>query len=252
MAGARHGRPPCREYSVEQARGTPSAKPARRRWEPAARHGRRSSRGKRCWSVPSTAFEPSPLSWCSGEPTRAFTGSSEGTHPPGGAFPTAVAPPWTDTKVLKPAHAMSNIAVWPRGRCAPLEPPTSRAAAGAASGGCRHREPRRRCDHRAPPQRHRRSSRPRSAEHAAYRHEAAAAGGDAVADVDRAGSLRRERSRLVRLHRARPDTARTLGEHARRSGARASFGIEGGSGAPPSPAPLWVQRVCWLRTLKGS
>ena len=24
-----------------------------------------------------------------------------------------------------------------------------------------------------------------------------------------------------------------------------------GSGAPPSPAPLWVQRVCWLLTLKG-
>ena len=51
-------------------------------------------------------------------------------------------------KARKPAHAMSNIAVWPRGRCAPLEPPTSRAAAGAASGGCRHREPRRRCDPR--------------------------------------------------------------------------------------------------------
>ena len=34
-----------------------------------------------------------------GEPTRAFTGSSEGTHPPGannppaGAFPAAVSPP---------------------------------------------------------------------------------------------------------------------------------------------------------------
>ena len=46
-----------------------------------------------------TAFEPSPLSWCSGEPTRAFTGSLEGTrtpeaiNPPAGAFPTAVAPP---------------------------------------------------------------------------------------------------------------------------------------------------------------
>ena len=39
VAGARHRGPPCREYSVEQARGTPSAKPARRRWEPAARHG---------------------------------------------------------------------------------------------------------------------------------------------------------------------------------------------------------------------
>ena len=34
----------------------------------------------------------------------------------------------------KPAHAMLNIAVWPMGRSAPLEPPTSRAAAGAASG----------------------------------------------------------------------------------------------------------------------
>ena len=45
--------------------------------------------------------------------------------------------PSVRTKVLKPAHAMSNIAVWPRGRCAPLEPPTSRAAAGAASEGRR-------------------------------------------------------------------------------------------------------------------
>ena len=89
-------------------------------------------------------------------------------------------------------------------------------------------------DRRGPPQRHRRSPHPRPAEHVAYRHEAAAAGGDAVADVDRAGSLRRERSRLARLHRARPDTARTLGEHARRNGARASFGIEG---AEPLASP---------------
>ena len=28
----------------------------------------------------------------------------------------------------KPAHAMLNIAVWPRGRCAPFEPPASRAS----------------------------------------------------------------------------------------------------------------------------
>ena len=56
-------------------------------------------------------------------------------------------------RCLSQPHAMSNIAVWPRGRCAPLEPPTSRAAAGPASGGCRRREPRRRCDPRGPPQR---------------------------------------------------------------------------------------------------
>ena len=49
-----------------------------------------------------------------------------------------------------------------------------------------------------------------------------------------ARAIERERSRLARLHRARPDAARTLGEHARRSGARASFGIEGAE-PPASP-----------------
>ena len=48
-------------------------------------------------------------------------------------------------------------------------------------------------------------------------------------------AIERERSRLARLHRARPDTARTMGEHAPRSGARASFGIEG---AEPLASPF--------------
>ena len=62
---------------------------------------------------------PSPLSWCAGAPTRAFTGSSDGTRPPGannppaGAFPATVAAPWRDTKVLKPAYPMRYIGAWP-------------------------------------------------------------------------------------------------------------------------------------------
>ena len=52
------------------------------------------------------------------------------------------------------------------------------------------------------------------------------------------GSIGRDRTRLARWA-----STHTAAERGRPSGSK---------GRSPSPAPLWVQRVCWLRTLKGS
>ena len=74
------------------------------------------------------------------------------------------------------------------------------------------------------------------AEHAAYRDEAAAAGGDGVTNVDRAGSSRRERSRLAELRRKRPESARTMGEHGTPQAER--WGLLGIEGATPLASPF--------------
>ena len=47
--------------------------------------------------------------------------------PPASAFPTAVTPPWRDTKVVKPAYPLGPRFAGPRqglaGGCAPCDPP---------------------------------------------------------------------------------------------------------------------------------
>ena len=121
----------------------------------------------------------------------------------------------------EPAHAMLSIAVWQGDAAPPFEPPASRAAADAAGGRGVPRT-RRRCAPRGPPHRHVHRPCQRPAEHAAYEVAAAVGGADANVDRVRHGHW----ARAEPPSRARSATIGTrppLGEHARRSGARASL-----------------------------
>ena len=64
-----------------------------------------------------------------------------------------------------------------------------------------------------------------------------------------AAEVERERTRQVgRIGSNLNQLARWASTHAAAERGRPS----GSKGRSPSPAPLWVQRVGWLRTLKGS
>ena len=161
----------------------------------------------------STAFEPSPLSWCSGEPTRAFTGSSEGTHSPGANNPRRVRfrPPSRHLRrtlrCLSQPTQCETLRSGQGDAAPPLNPqlpaplPGQRAVGAAVANRVAGALPADRLTvmaaARTPPARSRRLTMARRRTWTAP-----------------ARAIERERSRLARLHRARPDTARTLGEHA--------------------------------------
>ena len=131
----------------------------------------------------------------------------------------------------EPAHGnVEHCGLLARGCCAPFEPPALRAAADAAGGRCVP-QTRLRCAPRGPPHRHGYRPRQRPAEHAAY--EVAAAVGGAAANVDRVRHGHWARAEPPsRARSATIGTSPPLGEHARRSGARASLG--GSKGRSPS------------------